>query len=208
MRRSRFLCAILFLLLPAAAAIAQPVVTVASHRVTVTNCRAGARIVLWGVQLDGDDYQSGSTAITAILDDTDQDGTVTYVSTPQLERRAVWIAIDTATGDYATGAPARFAVSPPEHHGGFAKAESTTTNAVVPSSEVSYVLYWQPGNGAWRGITAGEDALAVSDLTAVDSTASGSPVQLVQGGKLFVVDGLRLNTDIQNITASTLNEVQ
>ena len=209
MRRSHFLVTILSLLLPVAAVIASPAVTVESNKVTVSNCRAGARIVLYGVQLAGDGYSSGSKVVTSILDDTDQDGQVVYNSTPQLGGRSVWIAIDATTGDYATGAPARYGVAPSERHGGFAKAESSNTpNAIVPSADISYVLYWQPGNGTWSGLTAGEDPFTVSQLTAIDSTASGSPVQLVTGAKLFIIDALRLNADIQTITASQLSEAQ
>jgi hypothetical protein len=180
---------------------------VASNSVTV-NCRAGARIVLYAVQLAGDGYSSGSKPFSTILDDTDQDGQVVYNSTPQLERRSIWIAIDTSTGDYGTGAPARYGVTPPEHPGGIAKSESTTANAILPSADIVYILYWQPGNGAWSGMAAGSDPIAVSVLSAIDSTASGSPVQLVQGGKLFVIDAVRLFTDIRTITSDMLSEAQ
>jgi hypothetical protein len=206
MRLSRFLTAILFMLVFAAAASAQPAVTVASDRVTASNFPAGAHIVLYGVQMAADGYSSGSTPFSVVLTDDYHDGAVEYVSATPIARRSVWLAADLATAAYAIGTPARYGRSAPERP--FVLTQSTGTPSIVPAAEIGFVLYVQPGNGAWSGMTAGVTPIVVTQLTSVSGSSPQGNPQLVAGGLLLIIDALQMTTDVRTITSQMLSEGQ
>jgi hypothetical protein len=156
---------LLSLFLPAAA-LAQtpsgtpaPEISFQKSSVTVA-VAAGAQVVLFGVAREvAEDDVATVVRRSQVLTDDDGDGKVQWDLGLDVPFRSVWVAVDLATGQVATAAPAGYPLRRVDWRGAGIVRSQSRADRVEDARTFAEVLLVRPGQGAWR-------------LTVVDGSAA------------------------------------
>ena len=154
----RVLVVLVLWLLPGVA-MAQLTMSFGSSNVTISGMSKGGSVTLVSLTRDVDDWTAKVTPLSALLTDTDGDGSETYELGRSVIKRSLWVAVDMSTG----GA---IVVSP-----GLAGVQSK----LDPSEAI------QLGKGGLYSLLA--DKRTVLDLTVVRPKVGAWHIRAWDGGK-------------------------
>jgi hypothetical protein len=153
---------LLSLLLPAAL-LAQvlsgppaPSIALAKSSVTVAGITAKGQAVLFGVAREiAEDDVATLIRRSQVLTDEDGDGAVRLDLDRDVPFRSVWVAVDLATGQFATTTPAGYPLRLVAWQGSGLERGASRSDRVDDARSFAEVLLVRPGVGAWQ-LTVGD----------------------------------------------------
>lgn len=183
-----------------------------SAALTVDGVTPKGEVVFGGVSVLSDGGVRRERLVARAQPDTDGDGRVTCQPPDLVPRRSVWVAVDLASGRFATVAGPGYGA----HHVALSdRTLKKNTDGLVEQLEVRAVemsfLVVRPGGGAWvyqaREGAAGDEDRATNDsiratlanARPVDERFGSAPRHLRNGDVLVIFDRNRLRVGVTTI---------
>jgi hypothetical protein len=153
---------LLSLLLPVLAAAQAPSgppapsIAFAKTSVTVSGITPKGQAVLFGVAREiAEDDVATLVRRSQVLTDDDADGIVRFDLDRDVPFRSVWVAVDLATGQFATAAPEGYPLRQVSWRGSGIERGASRSDRVDDARSFAEVLLVRPGVGAWQ-LTVGD----------------------------------------------------
>jgi len=177
-----------------------PTLVISSQAVTASGMTPGGAVVWLGMARQVVEYEAAFVRRHGIVQ-ADALGNAPLPVTEALPHQSIWLAIDLATGNYATASPAGFApLALPLGPEALEVRGSGVADRLADVADYAEVLLVRPGKGAWGKAVArggadddegnpGDAAfrLAFDKLEPVPGTAAPSPGKLGAKDLVFVL---------------------
>ena len=143
--------AVLLALAASGRAAAAPLrIVLGATGVSVSGVTAKGRAVVFGITREvADDDVTTIQPHLEVLSDDDGDGVVSEDLGQPMPRRAMWVAVDLASGDFAAAAPPAFRLHNVNWHGHGIESRADGRDQVEDVRSFAEVLVVRPGVGAW-----------------------------------------------------------